>query len=230
MKTPFLFFLALLAVYAGLFAQKKAPADCPKDLVISAARMNVLYIGADNIVQIGAMGVSADSLKVSISHGTIQKQGSGHFLVRGLTQPGTVRIRAEAGKFLKEYAFRVKRIPDPTPLLGAKFFPDTVQSGEFKAQAGIATILENFDFDVKCITVSFDVTLMATYYEDGKAYILSAHNEGARFSPESLDILRQGVPGDRVIFSNIKGACPGDQVPRKLNNLVFYLDDREERD
>ncbi len=92
---------------------------------------------------------------------------------------------------------------------------------------GISLLLENFDFAAKCDMVEFTVTRIPNTHTDGRAYRRAVKNVGVRFSSDSISLISEGEPGDTYVFSRIKGKCPGDLAERKLNDLVFFLDDRK---
>jgi hypothetical protein len=117
------------------------------------------------------------------------------------------------------HPYRVKRIPDPTPLLGAKHRSKAMANGEFKAQSGIAAVLENFDFDVKCEVVGFE----ATYLKKRQDPSPEIANAGARFNDRIQAMVNQANPGDQYFFDNVKTRCPGDSQPRNLGGLAFKI-------
>ncbi len=221
-------FVLLPTVFS--YAQINSSGDCPVFLTATATRMNVLYVGVDNVIQLS--GLPADSLEVSISTGTItQKPLTKDMYIVRVNAPGEARVIVtfhNTDPQTRRFSFLVKRIPDPTPALGAKYMrSDTIQAGVFKAQMGMAMVLQNFDFDARCSTVGFKVTLIGGSAFHDKGQIQTVYNTGARFKAEAKALISQGEPGDIFIFSDITAECPEDKVQRKLNSLIFFLDDRE---
>jgi len=219
-------FLAFL--FTGItYAQAGKRGVC--SISVTATKMNVLYAGIENQLEIKRS--VGDSLEISISKGSIERIRKSDFYKVLVTETGkvtvTVLIHNEGTRRI-DFVFRVKRIPDPVPALGAKFFhSDTINAGEFKAQLGVAALLPDFDFDVNCYMIGFKVTLIGESHMENEFYTKTVTNVGARFSQETLELISEGEPGDIFIFSDILSECPGDQHPRVLNTLVFYLDDRE---
>ena len=219
-----LLFPVLFVIGAFTLAKAQTPA-CPKSFSAVAAKTNVLYLGVDNLVQVIATGVPADSLHVVISEGSIERQGGSNYIAR-VTSPGRVSIViSDKDKLYKvPIDFRVKRIPDPAPALGLRYTrSDTLAAEVFKAQPGITMVLENFDFDVRCITMGYSVTQITTNESDGKQLIRTARNLGGKFNPEAQALVNSARPGDVFIFGDITGKCPGDDKGRPLNSLVFSI-------
>lgn len=89
MKKVFLIFSLINPFFGGLNAQ---------NVVIEASKMNVLYIGVDNPIDIAMSNVASNKLKVSIDNEAIlQKISAGHFNVR-VMRPGQVTITVEANQ------------------------------------------------------------------------------------------------------------------------------------
>ncbi|MEM9919548.1 MAG: gliding motility protein GldM [Bacteroidota bacterium] len=189
---------------------------------VSADKMNVFYIGVSNPVSVTAAGVSTNDLKVNGSGGGIKMKpaGKGKYDVT-VNKPGEASITVAGGGLQStKFPFRVKRIPDPVPVLGAG--PNkkggAMGNGEFKAQGGLATILENFDFDAKCKVMGYELTRVAKRQDP-----VSSNNAGARYNQKSKRLVNAAKPGDTYYFDNVKSKCPGDAAGRRLPSIVFKI-------
>lgn len=181
-------------------------------------KMNVFYIGVDNPISVSAAGVSSNDLSVTASGVTLTKDGTSHYNVRAST-PGDATITLSGGGLPPtKFTYKVKRIPDPIPLLGAQKFPSAIPNGTFKAQGGIAAVLENFDFDAKCEVAGYTVA-----HQKKRADVVEQNNTGARYDPEVQSLIQRAAPGDVYYFLDIKAKCPGDIATRKLGDLVFKI-------
>ncbi|MCC6461490.1 MAG: gliding motility protein GldM [Saprospiraceae bacterium] len=181
-------------------------------------KMNVFYIGVDNPITVSAAGVSTNDLKVSASGVNLTSAGGSKYTVRAST-PGEATITLSGGGLPPtKFTYKVKRIPDPIPLLGAQKYPSAIPNGTFKAQSGIAAVLENFDFDAKCDVVGYTVA-----YQKKRADVIEKPNTGARYNSDVQDMVQKAAPGDVYYFLDIKAKCPGDQAGRKLGDLVFKI-------
>lgn len=183
-------------------------------------KMNVFYIGVDNPISVSAAGISTNDLKVAASGAGIvlTKDGSSHYNVK-VSSPGEAVITLSGGGLPPtKFTYKVKRIPDPVPLLGAQRFDSAIPNGTFKAQGGVAAVLENFDFDAKCEVAGFTVA-----YQKKRADVVEKTNAGARFGADVGDMIRRAEPGDVYYFLDIRAKCPGDIAARKLGDMVFKI-------
>ncbi len=193
-----------------------------RSVTVSASKMNVLYKGVDNPIEVSAAGISSNQINVSFDGpGTIKRNSDGTYTVnlqnaaRHGTK-GTVIVSAGgAGGTRKE--FRIKAIPDPIPRLGG-VKTNKLGNGEFKAQLGVAAILENFDFDAKCDIVGFNLIRTAKG-ED----LMEVVNAGARFGGEAARIIGMARPGNTYVFTNIRTKCPGDEISRPLSDIFIQI-------
>ena len=209
----------------GLRAQQTT---CPVFASVSATKTNVLYLGVDNPVRVDATGIPADSLEVTISEGSITKTGKGQYVAH-VTSPGftVITVATKDRKYKVNFDYRVKRIPDPTPTLGTRYNrSDTLSAEVFKTQSGLYMMLENFDFDARCITLGYTVKQITWADADGKKLVKEAKNVGGKFNPEASELIKSARPGDIFVFSEITGKCPGDDRERSFNSLIFFVEEK----
>ena len=191
-----------------------------RSVAVSADKMNVFYIGVPNPLTVSASGVSSNDVRVSTS-GPISISGSGSKRTVTATKPGDATIKVSAGgKTLGSFPFRVKRIPDPVASLNPnkKVSGGKIGNGEFKAYRGIFSILENFDFEAKCVVKSFDLV-----YVPKRQDPVASKNAGATYNQKSKRLIKKAKPGDIYYFDNVKTKCPGDKSSRKINTMVFNI-------
>ena len=188
-----------------------------RSVAVSLDKMNVFYIGVDNPVSVSAAGVSSNEVKVSASGVNISGTGGGHYIVKAST-PGEATLTVSGGGATSSFKYRVKRIPDPIPLLGAKNRSGSMPNGTFKAQGGIAAILENFDFEAKCDVVGFEMTYLPKRQDP-----ITKQNAGAKWSGDNGDLIQRAKPGDSYFFDDVKTKCPGDVAARNIGGLAFKI-------
>lgn len=188
-----------------------------RSVAVSADKMNVFYIGVDNPISVSASGVSSNDVRVSGS-GPITVSGGGSNRTVRATKPGEASIRVTAnGQSLGSFPFRVKRIPDPVARLSNKS-DGTMRTGEFKAQGGVGAFLDNFDFEATCSVSGFNLV-----YVPKRQDAIESQNRGARYNDSSRRLVNQAKPGDVYYFENVRAKCPGDDVTRKINGMVFKI-------
>lgn len=194
-------------------------------LVVSPDKMNVFYIGVDNPVSISVPGFPADKVTAAFNkNGTLKQVKPGNFVanvttvdLKGETEV-QVFVQTPDGnkKMMGAKPFRIKRVPDPTAMIG----PDkggSVKAPNFKVQKGMQAVLENFDFDIRFNIVSYEMT-----YAAARQDLLSTSTDGPLFSQKMLDYLSKAKPGDIFYFDKIKAKGP-DGTIRNLPGIVFKL-------
>lgn len=194
-----------------------------RSVAISASKMNVFYIGVPNPVEISAAGVNSTKINVSMSGGgggKISKNADGTYTVT-VTKPALrepfAKINVSADGMSVGKDFRVKRIPDPIPMLGKKR-GGKISAGELKIQQGVIPKLVSFDFEAKCNISGFRIVRVAKRSDP----IIKA-NKGGRFGPDVKAVIAKAKPGDKFYFEEIKCKCPGDSFGRDLGTMSFTI-------
>jgi hypothetical protein len=188
-------------------------------VAIANAKMNVVYIGVENPMEIAVSGYAAEAIRVKVEQGTISgENGKYNWAV---TTPGTATISVnvnENGKEREVYSmqYRVKRIPDPIAKVGDGNQVMTV--GYVQAQTGVQAILENFDFDASCEVESFVMTVVRP-----QADPVDVNNNGGDFEAAAKRLITMLAPGSIIYIENIKSKCLGDIAVRKINSLVIKV-------
>ena len=194
-----------------------------RSVAISATKMNVLYIGVDNPVEISAAGTSSNSLKANMTGaggGEIRRAGDGSFIVNVRTptkREEYAKINVTADGLNTSKNFRVKRIPDPIPKLSNKK-SGTMSSGEFKLEKAVFPVLENFDFETSCDITEFKLVRVP---KRGDATVV--FNKSGRYSSESIALVQKAKASDKFYFENIRCKCPGDPRTRDLGVMIFKI-------
>ncbi len=209
----FLFLIHLLAIKV-VFAQNCA--------VVSADKMNVLYIGVDNPISIALEKYACKDLLIEISQGEIIKFENNFckYSVKVL-KPGKVviKISDKENRTILEQSFRVKRIPDPFATVGGVINGE-ISKAKLRVQKGVVAYLENFDFDAKFEIISFNFSLFSI------RGIFHEKNIGPVFNSNIISLLHDVENGDAIIIDNILIKGP-DVVLRKINGIAFRITDSE---
>lgn len=192
-----------------------------RSVAVSLDKMNVFYIGVENPISVSAAGVSSNEVRVTGSGAgiSVKPNGGGKYTIT-VSSPGEASLTVSGGGASQTFQYRVKRIPDPSPRLGGspKNKGGRMGNGEFKAQGGIAALLENFDFDAKCDVVGFDVTYLPKRQDP-----ITAQNSGARWSGQVQEYIHKAKPGDAYFFDDVKCKCPGDPAARNIGGFAYKI-------
>lgn len=194
---------------------------------ISLDKMNVFYIGVDNPITLSASGVPAGSLSFNAENCTLTKaEGVNKYMVR-VTAPGKAKITL-SGKLsdgqvkpFGTYEYRIKRIPDPIPMIAGRR-GGTISASELSVQEAIFAKLENFDFDVKFVVTSFEVGIQKKRADYMTASSNTQYLTGPNAVKSVADIVERVKIGDRIYFENIKAIGP-DKQTRNIGSVNFII-------
>src|SRR5687768_810357 len=181
-------------------------------------KLNVLFIGVDNPVTVSGSG-SRTQLKVSISGGggSLTATSTGYLArVTEQTDNCIISVTTPDGK-VTPVKFRVRPIPDPTPMVGQNKSGD-MAAGVFKSQAGVRAIVENFFYETQFNVTSFRITGDGSGFDDG---IEEANNTGAAWN-EARRIIGKARPGSFITIEDVYAVGP-DGRRRKLTPLIYNL-------
>lgn len=179
----------------------------PQSVVISPTKMNVLYRGVDNPLDIGVPGV--DPAKVSASGPGVKKLGNGTYMadvtnVSGATMSINVTVQEidENGKTVSKSMgskeFRVKGLP---PAIGSVFGKsEGIMSKSLLGRAEVQANYQDFPFDLNLTVTSFEVAVPGFPPEQVRGNKLP---DGVK---TRIDRLK---PGQTVSIRNIQAVVQG---------------------
>jgi antitoxin component YwqK of YwqJK toxin-antitoxin module len=209
-----IFFVVFLLFVSNAFSQQA---------VVSADKMNVLYIGIDNPISIAVENYSCKDLKVENSQGYIIRSESNpcSYNVK-VTKPGKtfITVKDKKGKVISEHVFRAKHAPSPIAKI-AGISEGVISKTKLLAQKGITTDLENFDFDFRYFVRQYTIATCSNNT------IHTEHVGGPLFSDKVYQLIKNANDGDVIIFDDISAGCPGCTT-RKLNQIKLFITYRKE--
>jgi len=193
--------------------------------VVSADKMNVLYIGVENPMSISVPGVADANVTATISGGGASlakdaKSGSSKYIAKATTQgEATISITAKLdgkGVPMGQFKYRVKRVPDPVAMIGgSKGGP--INKAVLAAQTSVNSIMENFDFELYFRVKGFRMTLIRKGKDPTE---LESNNN--LITPQMKGAIQSAGPGSKVYFEYIKATGP-DGTTRSLSSVNFVL-------
>ena len=192
--------ILLLAILVNSFSSSKMSGAS-----VSATKMNVLYMGVDNPINIAVWNKDTSEVYVTMSNGDVTRSADGKYMATA-NKPGkaTIEVRDKQSEtLLYEAAFRVKRIPVPKAVLGGRYSGGYLPANVIKRQKGMVAVLECFAFDMSIKIVSFKVSFMK---KDGPKEVVS--NKGPAFNGRILELIGDAVAGDTVFFYEIRAQLP----------------------
>lgn len=220
--------LTMVLVFAStlLAAQttgKKAEFNVAKQenvIAVSPIKMAVLYRGVANPVEIAISNVPAKYITATVDSGKIEKVDDGQFIVYINKNVKVTNINVYEtynGKSTKigERLFRVKRIPDPTPMIGG-IKGGLIDKNFLMAAASIIPYMEGFDFDLNFIITSYTFTIKVN------GDLIEKNVTGNIFTPEIMQMINKAAKGTKVYFENIKAKGP-DNSTRALSSIALKI-------
>ncbi|HDJ33179.1 MAG TPA: gliding motility protein GldM [Bacteroidetes bacterium] len=190
-------------------------------LVVSPTKMNVLYSGLDNPVDISVPGVAEDKIRVSLSRGTIRKISGSSYIIR----PGRagkpdviVNVIADVDgvqRRMPPKPFRVKNVPDPVAQVAGRERGD-ISKAELMAQAGIFAVMKDFDFELSFRITGFKISI------NDRGYTVEEESNSNRITEAQRQLLDRLRRGDQVVFQDIKAVGP-DGNTRPLPPVVLKV-------
>ncbi len=186
----------------------------PPSVVISPTKMNVLYRGVDNPLEISVPGVDPSNLIVS---GTgVKKTSKGYIADVTRNRGGELKISVSVKDGDKttnmgSKLFRVKNLPDASGSIFGK--SEGLMSANLIKKAKVEAKFNNFDFELPLTVTSFQIIVPPFAPIDCKG---SSLNSNAR---AALDKAKPGTP---VIIRNIK-AKTGKGIKPKVAPITIDL-------
>ena len=194
--------------------------------VISATKMNVVYIGLENPISVSVPGYSANQVQVSASAGgTLSKDAqAGTYLLKVNGTQKEIEITASVKdpkgsvKKMGIQKYRVRPIPKPTPMLGSIEQSGPVPAGVLKSAAFVFTTLKDFAFE----GIKFTPTEYYIVYQPKKGDGRAEKGNGAALTPAIKAMLSNVRSGDRITLGQIKAVGPAGPViiPTSLSLVV----------
>ncbi|MCB9183025.1 MAG: gliding motility protein GldM [Flavobacteriales bacterium] len=181
-------------------------------LVASPMKMNVLYRGVENPIDLSVPGVPAERIQATISTGRITRSGQG-WMATGMTDSkaevyATVTMTDGSTRRIGPVVFRVKNLPPPSAFLRDKGSADSrIPMRELAAADGIS-VKTNTDFGDIWVAKSFTFT-----FQRGSTAPVVHDCAGKQFSAAIKQVLERVRPGDRIYIDQIRAQLANGQGP-----------------
>ncbi len=189
----------------------------PSGASVFLEKMNVLYAGVENPVNVSAGSAGLEKMNVSFTGGgSLVPAGGGRYIIKP-TKLGPANINVTVNGKTTPFEMRVKRLPDPTATVGGSK-GGAISAASFKAQGGLIARLLESDFDAPFQVVGYTVGAQGGSFQTYQ----QAPNDNARWSGNAASIISRATPGSSVFFDQIKVKGP-DGVTREIAPIVFQL-------
>jgi hypothetical protein len=185
------------------------------DAVVALPKLNVLYFGVPNPVQIAVPGVTSDKLTATVTNGSINKTSTGWEIKPSLAT-GVVKLTVLVdNKKVSEKSFRVKSIPWPVATISGKQ-NGAVSKNEIITAGELDTEIKDFLWDLR-----FEVTSYSfVYTENGSDKEISV--SGNKLTNEIKSAISNLKSGQQIIFKEIKALSPDNRI-QDINPLTLTV-------
>ena len=190
--------------------------------VISADKMNIMYVGVENPISVAVPDFSCEDLSISVSNGTVYtiNRKLGQYVVRPNQRSKTCVVSIyiqDNGEKRKHSSseFRIKQIPSME--IRPKFNSNELSISEMVSQLFTARI-PNFDFPVKFRVSGFSVLCIG----DNATQVVY-NVKGYKLSTSSINGIKKLRKGDRVVFQDFVIRQKGVNNPVRSNTLFTYI-------
>ncbi|MCC8177415.1 MAG: gliding motility protein GldM [Bacteroidales bacterium] len=197
---------------------------------VSATMMNVLYAGIDNPISISVPGVAMNNVSATMTNGTLTRNGD-HWVAHPSKVGAEAVITVTANmdgrqQTVATTAFRVRKLPDPTPYLPYK--DDKGNTDRYKGGKPISKTLLmatpgiEAAIDDDLLNIKFKVLSFETVFFDSMGNAIPEVSNGDQFSQRQKDSFRRLSRGKRFYISRVKAVGP-DGITRDLAPLEVIV-------
>ncbi len=191
---------------------------------VSSDLTKVLFRGIDNPISVSGGGVTADDISITASSGSAANKGGGNYVLKpGEANEDKISVTAHrpdgTSSNLGTETFVVKDLPNPVAYVGTNG-GGRMRAAEFRVNAGMRAVLENFDF---LSGVNFRVTGFTLYAVGGDQLPTMQQGTSTSYTFDQVKgIIAKCKPGTIVSFEDIHAVGP-DNKTRKLRGVTFEL-------
>lgn len=189
-------------------------------LAVSATKMNILYIGLDNPLDIAVSNENSNLISVETDNGTIVKKSNSEWIARVVsTGQTTIKVYIEKNgqkQLYGEKIFRTLRVPDPVLSIDGKKEMSISKESLLK-NPKLNVVLENFMYDADLFSIS-----SFTLKINDKNTLKEAKCVGTTFSDEALELVKATETESMIYFDEIKISGPGNSI-RKMQPIALRI-------
>ncbi len=197
---------------------------------VSNTMMNVMYAGIENPLSISVPGIATSQISATMTNGTLSRSGKGW--VAKPTRVGedaVIRVNAsQNGRTMtvSQMAFRVRRLPDPTPYIlykDASGNPQHFKGGApisksaLLAAGGLRAAIDDGLLNVEFTVKSFRIDIFDSMGND-----IPEDSQSAQFSERQLAALRRLQRGKKFFITRVKAVGP-DGIERTLSPIEVIV-------
>lgn len=179
----------------------------PNNAVISADKMNVVYMGVDNPMTISIPGIS-DNKVAATGNGLSKVSGAGKYVMKPVSgKEVTINVSGKLpdGKTVStSQKFRIKGIPSPSGSVRKEMGYVKMQKQSLE-KSTVGAVLPDFDFDLSLRTTGFTIKV------PGQSAVVV---RGNKMSAQAKKAIAKARRGDVITIFDIKSSLVGNSTYR----------------
>lgn len=197
---------------------------------VSNTMMNVMYAGIENPVSISVPGIASSQISATMTNGTLTRSGNGW--VAKPTTVGTdavINVTAlQNGRQVNvsQMAFRVRRLPDPTPYIEYRDASGNLQQYKGGTPISKSALLNagglRAAIDDGLLNVEFTVKSFRVDIFDSMGNDIPEDSPTSQFSERQVSKLRSLQKGKTFFITRVKAVGP-DGIERTLSPIQIIL-------
>ncbi|RXP54123.1 gliding motility protein GldM [Lutibacter sp. HS1-25] len=177
----------------------------PNSAVISADKMNVVYMGVDNPMTISIPGISDDKVKAT-ANGLTKIAGVGKYVMKPTSgKEVTINVSGvlpDGQTVTNSQVFRIKGIPSPSGTIRKEAGYVKMQKTSLE-KATVGAELMDFDFDLSLNTIGFTIKV------PGQSAVVV---NGDKMDDQAKKAIAKSKRGDVITIFDIKSALKGNST------------------
>ena len=210
------------------FSQKYTVVD--PSATVSADLMNMLYAGYSNPISVSVPGVPLNKITATMTGGTLQPVGPGHYIARPAAVGKDVTITVSStntGRVqqMGQFTFRVRKLPDPTPYIAmadehgnpTRYKGGGLPKASLMAADGIGAAIDDGILDIGFRVLGFE-----TVFFDNMGNAVPMVSEGDKFSARQKATFRRLARNRRFYISRVRAIGP-DGIERSLPSSMEVI-------
>jgi hypothetical protein len=185
-----------------------------KDAVVAVVKMNVLYRGIANPIEIAVPGVTSDKVTASITNGTISRTTNGWEVLPGEQVESVIKIFVD-NKKITEKKFRVKDISNLVAVFAEKYDGEITKDIALKTDV-LNVELKDFLWDRYFEIESFKFSTTKDNIDT------DIPSNGNKLTDKMKSMISGCKVGDKILFQDIKAIGPDKKI-RSLSPIVLTI-------
>lgn len=190
-------------------------------LVVSATKMNAMYRGLQNPIDVSVAGVSASDLTINCSGGTMTGAGASRTVKPGSAKEVVISVSSHADGRNQSFgskSFRVYDVPDPViRVSNGKAGSNKISKRDLLSSKVVAA-LDNFLFDVSFEVKSFDIGCI----KNGAYRSATCKGGNGALNSEAKEVINGVSKGGRLFVEAVKVVGP-DGRERSINGITLTI-------